>query len=144
MRTIKDELKQIANVCLTSKEFTDKAKAYLRGNKGISQPIMSDAELRDIYRETSFMREKKKAWEKYNNAILPALKKRPDCANIYYEAWIDLSQDWIDKWMHSFRFMSDNEILDVCAQYLNEQERFYGSDDYIDMLNNQLKSANFT
>lgn len=136
--TIKEELQQIAKVCITSSEFTDKAKSYLKKNKGISQPLMSDSELRDIYRKVAYQREKDKAWEKYKNTVKPALKKRADCANLYYETWIDLEESWIDKWMQSFQFMSDKEIIEVCAKFLNEQERFYDSPDYIDMLNRML------
>ena len=139
MATIKDELEQIAKVCITSKEFTDKAKAYLKNNKGITQPIMTDSELRDIYRKVDYQREKDKAWEKYNNTIEPALLKRADCANLWHETWIDLEETWIEKWMQTFRYMSDNEIVEVCAKYLNECERFYGSPDYFDMLNNMVK-----
>lgn len=136
--TIKEELQQIAKVCITSSEFTDKAKSYLKNNKGISQPLMSDSELRDIYRKVAYQREKDKAWEKYGNTVEPALKKRADCANLWYETWIDLEESWIDKWMQSFQFMSDKEIIEVCAKFLNEQERFYDSPDYIDMLNKML------
>ena len=37
--------------------------------------------------------------------------------------------------MHTFRYMHDYEIVEVCVKFLNEQERFYSSVDYIDMLN---------
>lgn len=133
--TIIDELKQIANVCITSAEFTNKAKTYLVKSKNIKQPMMSDSELRDIYREVEYKREIDKAWEKYNNTIQPMLVKRPECKHIYYEAWIDLSDSWEDKWMNAFRYMNDNEIVEVCSKFLNKQERFYSSPDYIDMLN---------
>ena len=139
MATIKDELEQIAKVCITSKEFTDKAKAYLKNDKGITQPIMTDSELRDIYRKIDYQREKDKAWEKFDHTIKPALLKRADCANLWYETWIDLEETWIEKWMQTFRYMSDNDIVEVCAKYLNECERFYDSPDYIDMLNNMVK-----
>lgn len=134
--TIINELKQIANVCKSSAEFTDRAKTYLVKSKNIKQPIMSDSELRDIYREVEYNREVDKAWEKYNNTIKPMLRNRIECAHIYYEAWIDLTDSWIDKWMQTFRFMNDDEIVEVCVKYLNEQERFYSSPDYVDMLNN--------
>ena len=139
MSTIKEELEQIANVCITSKEFTDKAKAYLRNNKGIRQPIMSDSELRDIYRKVDYEREKKKAWDKYEHTIEPMLLKRADTANLWYEVWIDLEESWLDKWFASFRLMKDEEIVDVCAKYLNERERFYSSPDYYDMLDEMVK-----
>lgn len=133
--TIIDELKQIANVCITSAEFTNRAKTYLAKSKNIKQRIMSDSELRDIYREVEYDREVDKAWEKYDNTIKPILQKRPECKHIYYEAWIDLEDSWIYKWMNVFRYMNDNEIVEVCVKFLNEQERFYNSKDYIDMLN---------
>lgn len=140
MATIKEELEQIAKVCITSSEFTDKAKDYLKNNKGITQPIMSDSELRDIYRAVDYQREYDKAWEKYDNTIKPMLKKRADCANLWYETWIDLSDTWVDKWMQTFRYMSDNDIVEVCAKYLNECERYYDSPDYYDMLNKMAKA----
>ena len=136
--TIKEELEQIARVCVTSQEYTDKAKAYLKNCKGISQPIMSDNELRDIYRKIDIQREIDKAWEKYDNTIEPMLRERADCKGLWYETWIDLSDTWESKWMQSFRFMSDKEIVEVCAKYLNEQERFYDSPDYIDMLDKMV------
>lgn len=132
--TIIDELKQIANVCKSSTEFANRAKTYLAKSKHITQPIMKDSELRDIYREVEYNREVEKAWEKYNNTIHPMLHQRIECQHLYYEVWIDLSDSWIEKWQ-TFRFMSDDEIVEVCAKFLNEQERFYKSEDYIDMLN---------
>lgn len=136
--TIIEELKQIANACITSDEFTQRAKNYLIHKKGIRQKVMTDSELRELYRKTKKDEETKKAWDKYKNTIRPMLRKRPDCDDIYYEAWIDLSEAWIDMWFSTLRFMKDDEIIEVCAKYLNEQERFYDSSDYIDMLNNEL------
>ena len=133
--TIIQELTQIANVCKSSVEFTNRAKLFLAKSKKITQPIMTDSELRDIYRNVEYQREVDKAWEKYNNTIKPMLTKRIECQHIWYEAWIDLTNSWEDKWMHTFRFMGDAEIVEVCVKFLNEQERFYKSVDYIDMLN---------
>jgi hypothetical protein len=135
--TIIEELKQIANVCITSDEFTQRAKNYLI-RKGIRQTMMSDAELRELYHNAKKAEETEKAWAKYKNTIRPMLGKRPDCDGIYYEAWVDLSEAWIDMWFSTLRFMKDDEIVEVCAKYLNEQERFYDSNDYIDMLNKLL------
>jgi hypothetical protein len=139
--TIKQELEQIANVCITSQEFTERAKSYLKNEKGIKQAIMSDVELRDIYRTVERNREVEKCWEKYENTIRPALIKRPDCKNLWYECWIDLSECWEEKWFASFRFMKDEQIIEVCVKYLNEQERFYDSTDYIDMLDKMVENA---
>ena len=139
--TIKQELEQIANVCITSQEFTERAKSYLKNEKGIKQAIMSDVELRDIYRTVERSREVEKCWEKYKNTIRPALIKRPDCKDLWYECWIDLSECWEEKWFASFRFMKDEQIIEVCVKYLNEQERFYGSTDYIDMLDKMVENA---
>ena len=136
--TIIEELRQIANACITSDEFTQRAKNYLIRKKGIKQKVMSDAELRELYRNAKKEEETKKAWDKYKNTIRPMLRKRPDCDDIYYETWIDLSEAWIDMWFSTLRFMKDDEIVEVCAKYLNEQERFYDSSDYIDMLNKCL------
>lgn len=133
--TITDELKEIAKVCKSSAEFTNRAKTYVAKKYKFWEPLMKDNEYRDIYREVEYEREVHKAWEKYNDTIKPMLKKRPECKYIYYEAWIDLSDSWIDKWMDAFRYMNDNEIVEVCSKFLNEQERFYSSPDYTDMLN---------
>ena len=141
--TIKQELEQIANACITSQEFAERAKSYLKNEKGIKQKLMSDAELRDIYRAVERKREVETCWEKYKNTIHPALNRRPDCKRLWYECWIDLSECWEEKWFASFRFMKDEDIIEVCAKYLNEQERFYGSSDYTDMLDKMLKNTNF-
>ena len=44
--TIIEELKQITKVCITSDEFTQRAKNYLIRKKGIRQKVMTDSELR--------------------------------------------------------------------------------------------------
>lgn len=136
--TIKEELKKIALACITSEEYTERAKRYLKEEKGIKQDIMSDNELRDIYREVDKKREVKKAWEKFDNTIKPMLHKRPDCKKLWYECWIDLDECWEEKWFASFRFMKDEDIAEVCAKYLNEQERFYSSPNYYDMLDKMV------
>ena len=136
--TIKQELEKIALVCITSEEYTERAKRYLKEEKGIKQDIMSDNELRDIYREVDKKREIEKAWEKFDNTINPMLLKRPDCKKLWYECWIDLEECWEEKWFASFRFMKDEDIVEVCAKYLNEQERFYSSPDYYDMLDKMV------
>lgn len=141
MKTIIDELKEIAQQCKTSEEFTRRAKSYLHNVKKIEQDIMKESDLRDIFRKVDYKREKEKAWEKYNNTIEPMLKQRADCKKLWYETWIDLEESWIDKWFASFQFMGDKEIVEVCAKYLNEQERFYGSPDYYDMLNDMVKDV---
>ena len=133
--TIREELEKIAGVCESSAEFTQRAKLYLKEYKGIKQDIMNDAELRDIYREVDRKREEDNAWEKYDNVIHPMLNKRPECKGLWYEVWIDLTDTWIDKWFSTFRFMKDEEIVEVCVKFLNKQERFYDSPDYYDMLN---------
>lgn len=144
MATIKEELESIAKVCNTSDEFTIRAKNYLRDEKGINQSLMSDGELRDIFRKVDYDREKEKAWNIYNEIIKPSLLKRPECKGLWYEVWIDLSEDWIDKWFSSFRYMNNKDIIEVCVKYLNDRERFYGSSDYTDMLNDMIKDCNFS
>ncbi len=144
MKTIKEELESIAGVCNTSEEFSVRAKNYLRNEKNIRQPLMSDGELREIFRKVSYQKEVDKAWEVYDNIINPSLKLRPECKGLYYEVWIDLSEDWIEKWFASFRYMEYKTIVEVCVKYLNDRERFYGSSDYIDMLNGMIKDCNFS
>lgn len=116
--TIIEELEQIAKACKTSEEFTNRAKVYLTQCKGFKQPIMTDSQIRDIFRRVEKERIKKEAWGKYDKVIDPALKKM---------------------WFKTFRFLGDEEIVEACAKYLNEQERFYSSPDYYDMLNNLIK-----
>ena len=36
--------------------------------------------------------------------------------------------------------MTDNQIVEACAKYLNEQERYYDSADYYDMLDRMAES----
>lgn len=138
MRTIIDELKDIAKVCNTSKEFEVRAKSYLKNEKNVHQPLMKDGELREIFRKVSYDKEVEKAWNTYDNVIRPMLCKRPECKGLWYETWIDLSEDWIEKWFASFRYMEVNEIVEVCVKYLNDRERFYGSADYTDMLDKMV------
>ena len=144
MKTIIEELERIAKVCNTSDEFTIRAKNYLRDEKGINQSLMSDGELRDIFRKVDYDREREKAWKIYDEVIEPSLLKRPECKGLWYEVWIDLSEDWIDKWFSSFRYMENKDIIEVCVKYLNDRERFYGSSDYTDMLNGMLKNCEFS
>ena len=125
MKTITDELREIAMQCISSKEFTKRAKKFLHSK--LTQDIMTDVELRDIYRNVSHNREIERAWEKYKNTIYPALSQRADCKKLWYETWIDLEETWIDKWLSAFHLMKDNEIIEACAKYLNEQERYYDS-----------------
>ena len=139
MATIIGELEAIAGQCLTSAEFTKRAKSYIKNVKGITQPLMSDCQLRDIFRKVDGRRMLKAAWEKYNTTIKPALNKRPECKGIWYEAWIDLAESWPDKWFECFRFMGDKEIIEACVKFLNERERFYDSPDYIDSLDSMIK-----
>ena len=143
MKTINDELKAIALVCNTSEEFSVRAKNYLRNEKNICQPLMNDGELRELFRKVSYQNEVDKAWKVYNEIIKPSLKNRPECKGLWYEVWVDLSEDWIEKWFASFRYMEHKDIVEVCVKYLNDRERFYDSSDYIDMLNGMLKNCDF-
>ena len=142
-KTILDELKNIAKQCKTSDEFTERAKNYLHQEKKIQQDIMPDSLLRDIFRKEEYKIKKEKAWEKLDNTILPMLKQREDCKGLWYECWIDLDECWLEKWFASFQYMSDKEIVEVCAKYLNEQERYYSSPNYIDALNKMVEDAEF-
>jgi len=140
MKTILKKLENIAYQCETSKEFTDRANNYVLNVLGIKEKLMKDSEFRDIFRKVSHKKEVKKAWEKYNNTIKPMLKEREDCQGLWYETWIDLGEAWEDKWFEAFKFMSDKEIVEACAKYLNQQERFYDSPDYYDMLDKMVES----
>ena len=138
MKTIIEELKEVAKQCKSSKEFTQRAKSYLKCVKGIEQDIMSDCDLRDVFREVSHKLEVEKCWEKFENTIRPMLYEREDCKKLWYECWIDLKEDWEEKWFACFRFMRDKDIVEVCATYLNEQDRYYDSDDHYDALDRMV------
>ena len=138
MKTINDELKAIALVCNTSEEFAVRAKKYLRNEKNICQPLMNDRELRELFRKVNYQNEVDKAWKTYKEIIKPELLKRPECKGLWYEVWIDLEESWIDKWMQSFQYMENKNIIEICVKYLNDCEHFYTTD-YIDMLNNMIK-----
>lgn len=140
MKTITEKLEKIAWQCETSKEFTDRANNYILNVLGIKEKLMKDSELRDIFRKVAYKREIEKAWEKYNNTIEPMLKNREDCQGLWYETWIDLHEAWEDKWFEAFKFMTDKEIVEACAKYLNQQERYYDSPDYYDMLDRMAES----
>lgn len=140
MKTITEKLEKIAWQCETSKEFTGRANNYILNVLGIKEKLMKDSELRDIFRKVAYKREVKKAWEKYNNTIEPMLKNREDCQGLWYETWIDLHEAWEDKWFEAFKFMSDKEIVEACAKYLNQQERYYDSPDYYDMLDRMAEA----
>lgn len=140
--TITDNLRLIANRCVNSDEFVKRAKLYLAKNVRC-QNMFHDSELREMYREVSLANGTKFARNKYVNTILPALKGKEECKTIYYEAWCDLDESFVEKWFSCFRYMDDNAIIEACVNFLYEQDRFYGSGDYIDMLNTCLKHAKF-
>ena len=138
MTTIIDELKTIAKSCKCEKEYTTKAKEFLT-DAGLKLPLMSDGELRDIYRVEDNKREKKKGYEKYDNIIRPALEKIKDLQDIYYEAWIDLDENFNDMWRTVFRYIDDEDIIKACSCYLKKQDKFYCSVGYTDMLDSLIK-----
>ena len=137
--TLITELKEIANVCNTSQEFAERAKAYIK-RKGINQTIMSDGELREMYRAEESQKQRKKAWDCYNQVIYPQLHQRADCKGLYYECWCDISDCWEDMYLSVLCHLSIKDILEFCAKWLNERERFYNSPDYIDSLNASLSA----
>lgn len=142
MSLFREDLEQIAQNCISSEEFTERAHKYFKMN-GWSTPPIDDCGIRDIYRQVDLKRQEKAAWEKYNNTIEPALLRRVDCKGLWYETWIDLSETWLERWFASFCYMNDEQIIDACAKYLNERERFYGSPDYYDMLDKMVADIKF-
>ena len=142
MSLFREDLEQIAQNCISSEEFTERAHRFFKMS-GWPTPPISDCGIRDIYRKIELKREEDKAWEKYDNTIKPMLHKRADCKGLWYETWIDLSETWLERWFASFQYMKDEEIVEVCAKYLNERERFYGSADYYDMLDKMVADIKF-
>lgn len=126
-----EELMGIAMNCEDSQEFAK----HICNIHRLPQTEDVLAELREVYRNLSVEVEKEKAWEKCDT-IIALLKAKGLNRTIYYECWIDLEESWLDKWFSVFRLLDDKQILEVCEKYLFERERFYGSKDYIDRLNN--------
>lgn len=135
MITSMEELKQVAMACKSADEFLSRVRHY---------PItsgMKDSEIRDFFRMVDRKRQEVLAWDKYKNVISPLLKERADCKGLWYECWVDLQDAWDDLWFSTLHLMSDKDIVEWCASFLNEQERFYASSDYIDSLNKGLEKA---
>lgn len=126
-----EELKSIAAKCEDSQEFAK----HICNLIGLHKTDEVLAELREVYRNLSVEVEKEKAWKKFDT-IDALLRAKGLNRVIYYECWIDLEESWLDKWFSVFRLLDDKQILEVCEKYLFERERFYGSKDYIDRLNN--------
>lgn len=121
----KEELKQLALACKSSEEFAERASKL----DGL-------ALYREIWREFKGEEDEETRW-KVHDHLVQLLKQRADCKGLWYETWIDLSDNWEIMWP-TLRLMGEREQLEVCAKFLNEQERFYDSKDYIDMLNTLL------
>lgn len=128
-----NELKDIAANCINSQEFAINVSNII----GLQANADLLAELREVYRKLSTKIEEEKAWKKYDT-IIALLNAKGLNRCIYYECWIDLEETWLDKWFSVFRLLDDEQIVAACEKYLFEQERFYHSNDYIDMLNGLL------
>lgn len=129
-----EELMGIAANCAGSQEFAE----HVCNLVGLRQTDEVLAELREVYRNLSVEVEKEKAWKKFDT-IDALLRAKGLNRVIYYECWIDLEESWLDMWFSVFRLLDDKQILDACEKYLFERERFYGSKDYIDRLNNLVE-----
>ena len=127
------ELMNIASNCINSQEFA----VHVSNLIGLRLNDNVLAELREVYRKLSTKIEEEKAWDKYDT-IIALLNAKGLNKIIYYEAWIDLEETWLDKWSSVFRLLNDEQIAAACERYLFERERFYHSSDYIDMLNGLL------
>lgn len=121
---MKKDLKRLADACLTSDEFAERAAAIDKG-----------AVYREMFRE--FKAED--VWDAHKK-VEKVLKERVDCQNLWYEVWIDLAEDWESIW-GILKNMEFAERVEHCARYLNDRERFYGSSDYTDMLNGMLANC---
>lgn len=130
------QIKSIAANCTDSQEFA----VHVSNIIGLQLNDDVLAELREIYRKLSTKIEEEKAWKKYDT-IIALLNAKGLNRCIYYECWIDLEETWLYKWFSVFRLLDDEQIVAACEKYLFEQERFYHSSDYIDMLNGMLKQV---
>ena len=133
-----EQIKSIAASCTDSQEFAINVSNLI----GLQLNDEVLAELREVYRKLSTKIEEDKAWDKYDT-IIALLKAKGLNKIIYYEAWIDLEETWLDKWFSVFRLLDDKQIATACTKYLFERARFYSSKDYIDMLNGMLKNVEF-
>lgn len=71
--------------------------------------------------------------------VLNALNKREDLSDIYYEAWIDLEENWgaiLDTYNDG---ATDEGIIDFTAEYLKKRDKWYDSPEYIEFLDNMVK-----
>ena len=116
-----EDLKQLAKACKSSEEFAERAEELDKGG---------------VYRRMYRMFKHEDMWEAHKK-VKEALLKRADCRNLWYEVWIDLSENWESMW-GILKEMTFGERVEKCAAYLNERERFYGSSDYTDMLDAML------
>lgn len=126
----KDIAQLVAN-CANADEFVKRAGEVIN---------LPNSKLYDIYENERYKLDIQLAWEKLDT-IEPLLKQRADCQKLYYECWIDLHDNWCGLYRSSLRFLNDAQIIEVCAKYLNEQERFYNSGEYYNMLDNMISNA---
>lgn len=129
-----NEIRQIAQHCNNSDEFTNRMKSVI----GCEFDDNTLCRLRKTFNVVKHELNCETAWSKYIT-IMGLLKQRADVKGLWYETWVDLEEAWEDKWFTAFQYMGDNDIVEVCAKYLNDRERFYGSSDYTDMLNGMIK-----
>ena len=57
--------------------------------------------------------------------------------NWWYEVWVDFSEDWDDTY-DFIKDMSYDEALEKCIAFMDKLDKYYGSDEYIDDLNEMI------
>ena len=57
--------------------------------------------------------------------------------NWWYEVWVDFSEDWDDTY-DFIKDMSYDEALEKCIEFMYKLDKYYGSDEYIDDLNEMV------
>lgn len=86
-----------------------------------------------------------KNWEYYRRNIYPVVKEMQEKKGVklWYEVWIDLSEQFDDKMWPTIKDLPVEAAAKYVLNWLVEQEHFYDSPHYIEMLNGQLSQADF-
>lgn len=72
-------------------------------------------------------------------SVVNILIQWDELSEIYYEAWIDLEENW-DAILDTYNDgATDEGIIDFAAEYLKKRDKWYDSPEYIEFLDNMVK-----
>ena len=80
---------------------------------------------------------KKIASQKYKE-VTEILSTRLDTKGIYYEAWIDLEEQW-NTFYITLQHMTEDDMVEFAANYLKKQDKWYDSPSYVEALDSALE-----